>query len=140
MNNSRIQSIESTQKTALRRTVRGASTLTWMIFALVLGAIVYLLSKILPIYYSYYELENQMRAMIRVADQNTDEQIRKMLGDQMKVLKIPAEIEDVKIQRGSRTMLIELSYTEWLEVPLGSTYYELWEFDFDLRVEDDLPL
>lgn len=120
--------------------MRGASTLTWMIFALVLGAIVYLLSKILPIYYSYYELENQMRAMIRVADQNTDEQIRKMLGDQMKVLKIPAEIEDVKIQRGSRTMLIELSYTEWLEVPLGSTYYELWEFDFDLRVEDDLPL
>lgn len=81
-----------------------------------------------------------MRAMIQVADQNTDEQIRKKLNAQLKALKIPAEMEDLKIQRGSRTMLIELSYTEWLEVPLGSTYYELWEFDFHARVEEDLPL
>jgi hypothetical protein len=76
-----------------------------------------------------------MQSLIRVADENTDQEIRNKLKMQLKNLDIPARIEDVRLRRFANSMKIELGYRDWLVVSWGENEVELWEFDFLAQAE-----
>lgn len=105
----------------------GMSKLTLMILLAAFGTCVFLIHQILPFYYYYYELVNQMESLIAVAGSNTDKEIRQKLKQYMKEMQIPASIEDVEIIRRPGYMLMRLEYEE--------VFYITWNGeDIDLKV------
>jgi hypothetical protein len=115
---------------------QGASKLTVLIFGSLAAAIVYLSYLTIPIYYAFYELENQMYALAKKGQVLSNDEIRRRLANDIKKLKIPALPEDIKIVRGDRDMQIALSYDEPLIVGYGETSYKLHTFEFVAFVKE----
>ena len=93
--------------------------------------------RILPFYYYYWELENQMRAAIRVASTDSDAEIREKLLYQIKRMDIPARPEDLKIGRTGRHMNISLKYSEVFDITWKGKDRDLRTFNFHARAEGD---
>ena len=115
----------------------GASRITTIFFATIFGAVIFLGYKITPFYYSYFELHNQLAAMIAHGDTLKDEEIRKRAGKFIKDLQIPAEAQDLKIDRRDRHLKLSISYTEVLFIEVGSFSRDLWDFPFSIKVEGE---
>jgi hypothetical protein len=118
---------------------RGASKTAIVFLLTVVGLLVHVGFKLFPIYYSYFELHNQMGSLIRVADELKDSEIRKRIEEQLKSLKIPADISDVRIERRAQTMLLSLDYIEILTLGFGDYKFDVWRFNFLCEVEDVIP-
>ncbi|RME59214.1 MAG: DUF4845 domain-containing protein, partial [Candidatus Dadabacteria bacterium] len=97
--------------------------------------VVYLAFKIIPIYYNYFEMQNQMDAAVKVASVYNDQELRKKLLYHLKKLNIPADPEDLKIVRELGTIKISLEYTDTLSVSFKDKEYQLWKFHFSLYSE-----
>ena len=80
-----------------------------------------------------------MGSLIRVADELKDSEIRKRIEEQLKSLKIPADISDVRIERRAQTMLLSLDYIEILTLGFGDYKFDVWRFNFLCEVEDVIP-
>ncbi len=117
----------------------GASKTAIFFLLTVVGLIVHVGFRLFPIYYSYFELHNQMGSLIRVADELKDSEIQKRIHEQLKSLKIPADIDDVRIDRRAQTMLLSLNYVEILTLGFGEYKYDVWRFNFLCEVEDVIP-
>ncbi len=114
---------------------KGVGKLTLLVFGLLIGAVLYCSYHIMPFYYYYYELQNQMASLIKVASTNTDVEIRRKLGQHMRRMDIPAEVEDVRIERFGEKMTISLEYDEIFEVRYHSEVYYTKVFHFVARAE-----
>ena len=114
---------------------QGASKLTVLVFTLIIGGIVWAGFQVLPFFYYYYELENQMDALARVADEYTDLEIRKKLMATIKELELPVEPEDLKISRYDGKIFINLAYTEVFYVKLGDREFTIREFPFEAKAQ-----
>jgi hypothetical protein len=110
---------------------RGAGWLTIMVFLAIFGAVGYVGYRVLPFYYYFYELQNQMEAAIKVASTETDEEIRKKLLVHIKKLEIPCEPEDLKIERSEGFMKIQLKYSEVFYITIAGKDYDIHRFYFD---------
>ena len=115
----------------------GVGKLTLLVFGALIGAVVYAGYCIMPFYYSYWELQNQMKSAIRVADQNTDQEIRQKLIYHIKKQQIPADLSDLTIERFDRRMRIHLPYSEVFYISWNGKDYDLYVFDFVAQAEDD---
>ena len=113
----------------------GASKLTLLIFGTIIAAVVYSAFQILPFYYSYFELLNQMEAHTRIASTESDEEIRKRLWYHIKKLEIPCDPEDLKITRADGKMKISMQYKEEYYLTWEGKDYTIHIFDFDATVE-----
>jgi hypothetical protein len=121
------------------RNQRGASKTATLFLLAVIGLLVHVGFRLFPIYYSYFELHNQMGSLIRVADELKDSEIRRRIEEQLKSLKIPADITDVRIERRAQTMLLSLDYVEILTLGFGDYKFDVWKFNFLCKVEDVIP-
>lgn len=108
----------------------GASKLTSAVFILIFGAIFFCAYKIVPFYYYYFEMQNQMEQVIRVASTETDQEIRKKLEYHIKANKLPVKLEDLKISREGRTIRVSLRYSEIFYVTFRGKDYDMHEFKF----------
>lgn len=115
---------------------RGASTLTTIIFGAIFIAIVYSGYKIIPFFYCYFELENQMYAVARIASTATDTEIRKKLIYHIKKLEIPVDPEKLNINRDGETITISLPYEEIFYISMGEKDYDIHTFKFIARVSE----
>jgi hypothetical protein len=116
---------------------RGLSNLTLLIFvplALALGFIAY---EVTPFYYNFFELENQMHSLIKVAEVHTDEELRRKLKTHMKRMDLPIGAEDVEMRRFGNSMKMWVSYEETLFFTWSGEDHELYTFEFDAVAEDD---
>ena len=118
---------------------RGASKVATLFLLLVIATLAHVGYKLFPIYYSYFELHNQMGSLIAVADEYNDEEIRKRIAAQIKSLEIPAPIADVRIDRRAQTMLISLRYIEILTLGFEGFKFDVWTFKFVCEVEGVIP-
>lgn len=118
---------------------RGGSLLGNLVVLVVIFALGYIGYKVGTIYYSYFELHNQMSALITVADTLPDNKIRQRLAKQIEALNIPADIDELRLERRAQTMLISLPYSEILTVGFGDYEYELWTFDLLCQVDGPIP-
>lgn len=114
---------------------KGAGYLTLIVFGAFLIAAVYSALKIIPFFYYYYELQNHMEALIRVAQDETDQSIRKKLLYYIRKAEIPAREKDLLIMRGEKTMKIRLPYKEVFYVPWRGKDYVIYTFEFEARAE-----
>lgn len=116
----------------------GVSKITVLIFGGLLAAAVFSAYRIIPFYYYYYELENQMRALTRVASTHTDLELRKRITRHMRKMQIPADPEDVKIERDGDRIRMKLKYKEVFYVTLWDKDYDLYEFDFAVNIDEPI--
>jgi len=114
---------------------RGASTITTVVFGAIAIVILYSAYHILPFYYYYFEVVNQMESVIRVASTNTDQEIRRKLDYHIKKMGIPAAPDDLRITRQANYMTIRLPYTETFVVRFGDKKYTIYTFDFIAEAE-----
>jgi hypothetical protein len=121
----------------LRKREHGIARLTLAVFLPLLFVGLYAAYHITPFYYNYFELQNQMDSLVRVAGVYTDEELRRKLATQMKVLEINASIDDVRIERFGNTMRMSLQYEETFWIEWKGEEYEVHTFDFDATVERD---
>lgn len=108
----------------------GLSKITFAVFAIIIGAALYSGYHIGHFFYDYFEMKNHMATVIRVASQNTDEEIRAKLWYHMKKMDIPAEKEDLRIEREDRTMRISLEWEETFFVTWEDKDYDIHTFKF----------
>jgi hypothetical protein len=114
---------------------RGIGKLTLAVFGTILFAIGFAAYNIIPFYYYYFELVNQMEAVIRVADTENDQAIRKKLLYHIKKMQIPAVPEDLKIEREGHHMKISLSYEEVFFLTFKGKDYDIYRFPFTAYAE-----
>lgn len=118
---------------------KGASNLSYMLTILVVLAGVFAASQILPFYYSYYELLGEMEAKAVNGSEISDQKIIEGLNNVIRKNNIPADIEDLKINRLENKIIISLEYEEVFYVDFGDGYdYDLWVFKFTPRVEKNI--
>ncbi|RIL06887.1 MAG: hypothetical protein DCC75_10460 [Proteobacteria bacterium] len=113
----------------------GASGVTITVFLVILGALVFCGYHILPFYYYYFDLENQFDQVIKVASTETDQEIRRKLRYYIEKYEIPAEIEDLKIERDGNRMRISLPYKEIFYITWQGKDYDLHTFEFHAYAE-----
>ena len=118
---------------------KGANNIGILLFILFILSGVYVCSQVFPFYYSYYELKGLMESQAEKANEFKDGDIKRVLTRAIKKLDIPADPEELKINRFSGKIIIELKYSEVLFVDFGGGYdYDLWEFNFQPRAEKPL--
>ena len=118
----------------------GMSKLTFLVFALIIGAAIYTGYRVLPFYYYFYELRNQMEAAVRVASEENDEGIRKKLVYHIRKMDLPVGSDDelrdaLKIERDGGRMRISLPYEEVYDVDVNGKNYVLYRFKFHAYVD-----
>ena len=114
---------------------QGIAKLTLLVFVPLVIASIYAANVILPFYYNFFELKNQMQSLIEVASVHTDEELLKKLETHMKWMEIPASIDDVTLQRFGDSMRISLKYEETFWFTWDGTDYEIHTFEFDAVAE-----
>ena len=109
--------------------------LTLAVFGTVTAVLVYSAYEIGPFFYDYMELENQMQSVIRVAGEYTDAEIRQKLLYHIKKMEIPADPEQLRIERYANSMKISLPYQEVFYVTYRGKDYDLYTFKFNAAAE-----
>lgn len=113
----------------------GIGKLTFIVFATIIGVVLYCGYHILPFYYYYYELMNQMESVTRVASSETDQEIRKRLMYHINKMQIPIRRpEDLKIERDNGYMTISLAYQEVFYISWQGKDHDIHKFDFNAYV------
>lgn len=129
---------------AVRRPVcrceKGMSKLGYLLLVLLIALTVLVGSQVFPFYYYFYELQGLMESQAAKASVFTDQEIRQELMRKIKKLEIPiSDPDDLKINRFSGKITIDLSYSETLYIDLGEDrVYDLWEFKFNPHAEHAL--
>ena len=99
---------------------------------------VFILYKVIPFYYYYFEIKNQMIALSKLASMQTDIEIKEKLYEQIKYLKIPATKDDIDIQRTSHKIKITLKYNEIFYITINNKDYDLYVFNFLAKAENKI--
>ncbi len=102
---------------------RGEGKLKAVLVIAVIALAFYSAVKIVPAYFSDYQLSDKMQEQARFAVVNryTEEQIRETLFKTVQELEIPAKREDIKIVATNAVVKISLNYT----VPVDLFFYHL---------------
>lgn len=116
----------------------GIGKFTAIVFGAIFGALIYSGFKILPFYYYYYELLNQMDSMARVASTMTDKEIRSRLEYEIRHMQIPVLPEDLIVKREDAKIIISLEYQEEFYVSFKDKDYTIRVFPFHAYVERGL--
>ena len=109
---------------------RAVSKLTVIVFSFLIGLLLFCAFKIIPFYYYFFEVQNQMRQAIKLAASESDETIRKKIEAHIKANELPVKPENFKISRDGRTIQISLKYSEIFYITFRGRDYDLHEFKF----------
>lgn len=116
---------------------RGISKITLVVFLAIGAALSYCGYRIGLFYYCYFEMVNQMHAAIRVASTESDQEILKKLAYHLRKLELPAEPQDIKIEREDKVMRISLKYSEVFDIPWQGRSITVHVFKFHAYAEDE---
>ena len=127
----RIQSHES--RSAPRQ--RGLGALGNVVLLTFLSLFIYSAYRVLPFYYYYFELRNQMAAITANATGVGDVEIRKRVAKVVEELGIPAAGDEVVIERLPNAVRVKLTYEELFYVEFFGRSYDIWRFPFIAEAE-----
>ncbi len=118
-----LAGIQDHRDSAHRSSERGEGRLRAVLVIAVIVLLIYSAVKIVPAYFSDYQLSDKMQEQARFAVVNryTEEQIREILFKTVQELEIPAKREDIKIVSTNAVVKISLNYT----VPVDLFFYHL---------------
>lgn len=118
------------------RNQSGISKLALLIFVPLIGATLYSGYRIIPFYYDYYELINQMESLARVASVNTDQELRQKLKAHLKRTNLPITIDDITLERFGDSIRMSTNYEEVFDITWQDKEYTIHTFEFDVLVEE----
>lgn len=119
----------------MRPMERGAGKLTLIVFGLLVAGVVFVAYNVLPFYYYYYELQSQMEQVVKVASTNADWEVRRKIMYFVNKMKLPAEAEDLIVNREDGMIEVRLKYREVFYISWQGKDHDLWVFDFDAHAE-----
>jgi len=99
------------------------------------GAIIFCAYHILPFYYYYFELQEQFEALVRVAEVNTDQELRSKIRSYLRRAEIPAEADEVRIDRDGGRISLTLDYQEVFFIRFRGKEYDIKTFDFHVHAD-----
>lgn len=112
----------------------GISKITALVFILFTGAFLYFGFQIFGHLYNHEELRGLIEFQIREADQRTDDEIRRMIENEMRKLDINADYDDLEIDSGHQRLDISLYYEEDVYLYINDDYnWTLHTFEFDIQ-------
>src|SRR6185312_1775597 len=114
----------------MRNGESGIGRLTAIVFGTLLAAVVYTAYCVLPFFYDYFELQNQMSALVAVSESMDDAHLRRRLGGVIKEFDIPADPKDIVIDRRDHWISFSLAYDEVFYISFGDKDYDLYTFHF----------
>ena len=117
---------------------RGASKLTLLVFGSIAAVVGYVVYSVLPFIYCYYEMQNQMDQIVRIASTLDDAEVRKRLWYHVKKCEIPVEPEDLHVERTTDGIKVWMPYRETFSVPWRGKEHEIYTFDFYPNAESML--
>lgn len=91
----------------------------------------YAVYAVVPFYYYYFDLKNQMQRAISFAAVETDEEIRRSLMAVAKRHGISCGERDLQVSRQDDTMEMSLRYSEGVKVSMLGREATLWTLNFD---------
>jgi hypothetical protein len=91
----------------------------------------YAVYVVVPFYYYYFDLKNQMQRAVSVAAVETDEEIRRSLMAVVKRHGISCGDRDLQVSRQNDTIEMSLSYSEGVKVSMFGREATLWTLNFD---------
>ena len=100
--------------------------------------IILILYKIIPLYYYYFEIKNQMITLSKDAALKTDLEIKEKLHEQIKYLQIPATKDDIAIQRSGAKIKITIKYKEVIYFTINNKDYDLFVLNFSPTVKNEI--
>jgi hypothetical protein len=94
-----------------------------IITLVILGILVFVGVKIVPVYFANYQLQDavETEARFAIADRRPDNDIRDALMKKIQELGIPARREDIKVNNQQRLVEISVDYS----VPIDLQVYQL---------------
>lgn len=110
--------------------VRGVGRLTALVFCLIVFVVGFVGYNVVPFYYYYFELTNQLHALVAIGDRTNDATLRKRVMEIIKELEVPAEERDIQIDRRDGSLTITVPYSEVFYVTLSGKDYDLHRFSF----------
>ena len=118
-----LAGIRDRRAPAHRNSERGEGKFKNVLVIAVIVLLIYAAVKIVPPYFSDYQLSDKMQEQARFAVVNrfSEEQIRENLFKTIQELDIPAKREDIKIVANNAIVKISLNYT----VPVDLFFYHL---------------
>jgi hypothetical protein len=116
----------------------GVGRLTAFVAALILGSVAFVGYNVIPFYYYYFELTNQLHALVATADRSNDAALRSRVGRILRELEIPAEEKDVQIDRRDGTITITVRYREVFYITLRGKDYDIYRFPFTASAQGAL--
>jgi hypothetical protein len=123
MNHLYLAGIRDRRDPVHRNSERGEGKFKSVLVVAVIALLIYSAVKIVPPYFSDYQLSDKMQEQARFAVVNryTEEQIRENLFRTMQELDIPAKRDEIKIVASNAIVKISLKYT----VPVDLFFYHL---------------
>lgn len=115
----------------------GLGKFTVMFFGPLLFIVFYCAYHIVPFYYYYFELVNQMQSHIEVAGVNTDKELREKLNYHIEKLGIPVDPGELIIRRAGNRILFRLRYKEVFYIPWRGRDIDIKVFPFDAQAEGE---
>jgi hypothetical protein len=105
------------------RSQRGAGKFKAIAFTAVAILALYAAFKLVPPYFSEYQLQDKMQEQARfgIANRYTDEQVRENVFKVVQDLDIPAKREDIKVTVTQAIVKVSLEYTVPVDLLLYST-------------------
>lgn len=113
-----------------RNRERGLGLVTTLLFGGLLLAVAMTAARVLPIYYRYFEIESQIRAMANKAGRVEPETIRERLLFEMRIQSIPAPDKNLRVFMDGDFLIISLQYNEPFEISFMDKKYRLYDFKF----------
>jgi len=115
----------------------GLGKLTILIFGSIAAVVIYCAYHIMPFYYYYYELQNQMLSLTRVASTHTDGEIRDKLMYHIRKMELPIGPDELRISREGQRIRMSVKYQEVFYVTFRGEEYDIHTFPFEVYVDEE---
>ena len=112
---------------------RGGTKLNLALALLVLGVLIFIAAKIVPVYFAQFQLEDAIRTEARfaIANRKTDEDIRSDVLRKAQELDIPAHKDKIRVTSANGYVQIFVDYS----VPVDLKFYQL-TLQFNLHADN----
>ena len=112
----------------------GFASLKTILVLMILGTAVYAGIKVVPLYYSNYQLQDTMRQEARFAltNRQNEEDLRKAVYKEAQNQDVPIRPEDIRVEMGPQGVFISADYTVTVDL-------QVYRFTLEFRPNSGVP-
>ena len=113
---------------------KGGSRITTLMYLLIISLAIYIVVKIVPVYYAYYSLEDEVRHQLHLALINPQDVILDDIYQKAQYLELPIKKEDITLTKDQVTGKVSISLKWAKQVDFG--YGIKRDFPFEINANN----